>query len=247
VNTASGNDLAIAPGMIASVYPRSSGQTFGSQTAAATSLPLPAELADIEVRVNDIPARLYYVSPGQINFLVPTRDNQGNPLPESGTAEILVLRKSIGQVLGSTMYALAPASPALFTLNQQGTGQVAAVNEDGTPNSPSNRIGRRKVIQLFGTGNGFIEGAPPDGTAAPGAISTPVPPRVILGSDFVPDDHIEYSGLAPGLVGVWQINVRVPATVDPNSAHDVVIQFRSRNSNVGKGNVRIRTTIATAE
>jgi uncharacterized protein (TIGR03437 family) len=245
VNTASGNDLAVAPGMITSVYPRSTGQTFGDQTAAATSFPLPTDLADIQVLVNDIPAPLFYVSPGQINFLMPSRDAAGNPLPESGNAEIVVTRKSIGQVLGSTLYTITAASPALFTTNQQGTGQVAAINEDGSPNSPTNRIGRRRVIQLFGTGMGFVPGAPPDGSPAAGAIRTDIPPRVIVGSDYVPDANVEYSGLAPGLAGVWQVNVRIPESVDPSATNDVVLVFKSRSSNRGKNNVLVRTTIAT--
>jgi uncharacterized protein (TIGR03437 family) len=245
VNAASGFDLTIAPGMIASVYPRSVGQTFGNETARASSFPLPTELADIEVRVNNVAAPLFYVSPGQINFMVPSRDAQGNPMPESGTAEVQVLRKSVGQVLGSTLYQLDAASPGLFTINQQGTGQVAAINEDGTANSGTNRIARRRVIQLFGTGMGFVAGAPPDGMPATGAVPTDIKPRVIIGSAFVPDDHVEYSGLAPGLAGVWQINVRIPESVDPNAAHDVVVVFKSRNSNRGKGNVIVRTTIAT--
>jgi uncharacterized protein (TIGR03437 family) len=245
VNTASGNDIAVAPGMITSVYPRSTGQRFGDQTAAATGVPLQTELADIQVLVNDVPAPLFYVSPGQINFLMPSRDASGNPMPESGNADIVVVRRSLGQVLGSTLYTLTSASPALFTTNQQGTGQVAAINEDGTPNSATNRIGRRRVIQLFGTGMGFVPGAPPDGTPAAGGVPTEIKPRVIIGSAFVPDENVEYSGLAPGLAGVWQINVRIPESVDPSNANDVVIQFKSRVSNRGKGDQIIRTTIST--
>jgi uncharacterized protein (TIGR03437 family) len=245
VNTASGNDIAVAPGMITSVYPRSVGQRFGDQTAAATTLPLPTELADIQVFVNEIAAPLFYVSPGQINFLMPSRDASGNPMPESGNAEILVVRKSLGQVLGSTLYTVTATSPALFTTNQQGTGQVAAINEDGTPNSPTNRIGRRRVIQLFGTGMGFVPGAPADGTPPAGGVSTEIKPRVIIGSGFVPDENIEYSGLAPGLAGVWQVNVRIPESVDPGNTNDVVVVFKSRVSNRGKGDQLIRTTIAT--
>ncbi|HET8549998.1 MAG TPA: hypothetical protein VFL57_18435 [Bryobacteraceae bacterium] len=239
VNAASGNDQGIAPGMITSVYPQSGGQTFGDQTAGATTLPLPTELADIQVLVNDRPAPLFYVSPGQINFVTPS------DVPESGFAEIQVVRRSVGQVLGSTRYVLTSASPALFTISGAGTGQVAAINEDGTANSPTNRIGRRKVVQLFATGMGVVPGAPPDGVPASGPVPTDGKPRVIIGNDFVPDDHVEYSGLAPGLPGVWQINVRIPASVDPSGTHDVVIVYRSRFSNLGKGNQRIRTTIAT--
>ena len=37
------------------------------------------------------------------------------------------------------------------------------------------------------------------------------PDRDRVRDDVVPTDNILYSGLAPGLVGVWQINLRIPA------------------------------------
>ena len=64
----------VAPGMIASIYP--AGNTYGSQTISYLDLPNPVPLAitmgDIQVRVNDVPAPLFFVSPGQINFQVPS-------------------------------------------------------------------------------------------------------------------------------------------------------------------------------
>ena len=65
-------------------------------------------------------------------------------------------------------------------------------------------------MSFFGTGEGVVPGAPPDGVAPTGAASTPLRPQVIIGAKFVPDENITYSGLAPGLVGVWQVNVKIP-------------------------------------
>jgi uncharacterized protein (TIGR03437 family) len=55
---------------------------------------------------------------------------------------------------------------------------------------------------------------------------------VLIEPAFVPDENIEYVGLAPGLVGVYQINVRIPTTIGPSAAVPVVIQVRSINSNL---------------
>jgi uncharacterized protein (TIGR03437 family) len=107
---------------------------------------------------------------------------------------------------------MAPVSPGLFTADGSGNGALAALNEDGTVNSPTNPIGRGKIVILFGTGMGVIPGAPPDGQAPTGPVAAPFPPRVVI-NNFVPDDHIVYAGLAPGLPGVWQLNVRVPQAV----------------------------------
>jgi uncharacterized protein (TIGR03437 family) len=104
---------------------------------------------------------------------------------------------------------------------------VAALNEDNTVNSQTNPIQRGKVIQLFGTGQGVIPNAPPDGTPPTGVVPTAEKPRVYMGgSTFIPDENVQYSGLAPGLVGVWQINAKVPDSVPPGQIQ-IFVQLRS--------------------
>jgi uncharacterized protein (TIGR03437 family) len=58
------------------------------------------------------------------------------------------------------------------------------------------------------------------------------------------DKDILYSGLAPGLVGVWQLNLRVPETVPPGNRILVVISFRDIASNNPQNILQIVTTIA---
>ena len=242
VNAASGNDVtALAPGMIASLYPKSEGQKFSEATAGAASLPLPTDLADTQVFVNDQLSPLFYVSPTQINFQVPSG------APQSSTAEYLVVRKSTGQVVGAGTVLMTQAAPGFFTTNSQGTGQISAINEDGTINGPANAIGWGKVIQLFATGPGVVSGAPADGTPASGPVPTALRPQVLVGFENVPDANVQYSGLAPGLVGVWQINVKIPNNIVPSSSVLVVIQYQGAFSNVGKGGQRIQTTICVKQ
>ncbi len=246
-NAANGNDVRLAPGMIASVFPQAPNVPFGDQTAAAPSVPLPTTMGDIQVLVNDVPTPLFYVSPGQINFLVPMN------IATSGTAEFQVVRPSLGQILASGSATLDRVAPALFATNGAG-GQLAAINAEDPPpnnvNSPTNMISRGKVITLYGTGAGFVTGAPPDGSAATGAVNTDAQPpavRVLIGAEFVPDANILYSGLAPGFPGLWQLNVKIPDTVVPNPATVVVVQIYSINSNSGKGNQRLVSTIAVKQ
>jgi uncharacterized protein (TIGR03437 family) len=228
---------AISPGMIAAFYPL--GIQFGDTTASFSSVPLPAELGDVEVQVNDQPARLFFVSPGQINLLVPMS------LPVGSPATFIVQRKSTGQILASNNLDIAAATPSFFTTTQNGQGQIAALNEDNSVNTNTNGIDRGKVVQLYATGQGFIPNAPPDGTPAEGQVRTPDLPRVAIGSAFLAESDILYSGLAPGLVGVWQLNLRVPMTVPPGSATEVVILHKGIPSNQQPGSSGvIRTTIA---
>ena len=227
----------ISPGMVAAMYPL--GIRFGEETVTAPGYPLPTDLADLQLLVDEIPAPLYFVSPAQINFYVPMR-------LEAGTqATLIVQRKSNGQILSSGVLDVGTATPSFFTTTQNGQGQIAALNEDNTVNTNTNGIERGKVIQLYATGQGFVENAPPDGTPPTGVVPTRDLPRVIIGSGFVADSDIQYSGLAPGLVGVWQINVKVPMTVPPGSMTEVVVVMRSIPSNQpeGGGGV-IRTVIA---
>jgi uncharacterized protein (TIGR03437 family) len=234
---------ALAPGAIASLYPL--GIQFTQDTASFSQLPLPRDLADLQVLVDDRPAPLFFVSPGQINFQVPMSTAQ------SGTVEVQVMRRSTGQTIAGGGLPMNVASPALFTAGSTGAGQVLAVNEDGTPNSKENPAKRGSVISLFGTGQGFIPNAPPDGEPAQGIIETPEKPRVIINTGFVEEADILYSGLAPGFVGLWQINVRIPMTVPPSSSVPngilVVVLHKGIPSNNDRNPLGSRTLIEVRE
>ena len=171
-------------------------------------------MEDLEVLVDDKPAPLFFVSPGQINFFVPMS------APTSGTSEFIVQKKSVGQVIASGFISMGPATPSFFTTSQTGQGAIAALNEDNTVNTPANRVARKGIIQLYGTGTGFIPNAPPDGVPASGTalIKTPQNLRVFMGTDEVPQENIQFSGLAPNFVGLWQLNIVIPDKVLPDPA-----------------------------
>lgn len=227
----------LAPGLIATLYPSGAGVKFGTETKSFDQLPnpvpLPRTLGDIRVLFNDEPAPLYYVSPAQINFLVPMK------APSSGSADIVVTQASTGQIFASVTAPMGPASPALFTSGSTGSGLVAALNQDNSVNTPASPAGRGEVIQLFGTGQGFVEGAPPDGELASGQTPTQERPRVWIEPDYVPEDHILYSGLAPGLAGVWQINVKIPERTAPGQ-RVIFVQMKSINSSPPQTRIMVK-------
>ena len=258
----------LAPGAFTALYPL--GGTFGSQTVSAPGLSLPTELADIQVLVNGQAAPLSAVTPGQINFVMPMS------APTSGSVELQVVRKSAGQVLaagcaalrigtntdGTPRYAcvgpvpMDVASPALFAGQDysRGTGQIAAMNvrPDGTYygiNSPANPVSRNHFVELYGTGQGFIPNAPPDG-AMPGSSPlywTPDKPRVIVNIAEVPPENVTYSGLNPFFPGLWQVNVKIPDSTPPASAIQLVILQKGIPSNDPQNPGRIVTTIAVKQ
>jgi uncharacterized protein (TIGR03437 family) len=94
-------------------------------------------------------------------------------------------------------------------------------------------VKRGATIVLFLTGQGLVPGMPADGAPAPSTpLWTPLRPSVYLGgSTLVPDANVTYTGLAPTLIGVWQINVTVPATT-PVGEVPVFVKFNDRASMV---------------
>jgi uncharacterized protein (TIGR03437 family) len=234
----------LAPGMIASLFPpQGSSVQFGNQTASFNTLPnplpLPTTLGDIQVLVDGNPAPLFYVSPTQINFQVPSAT------PAPGISDFQVVSQSTGQIYADSRIQMNLTSPGFFTVNAQGTGQIAALNQDNSLNSAANPATRGSVVQFYGTGQGLIPGGPADGAIAPGALPTTLPIQVIVnGPSFVDSANIEYFGLAPGFVGVWQLNVKIPDNVPPSNSIPVVITVNDNNSNAGPGGARLVTTIA---
>ncbi|MDQ2948117.1 MAG: hypothetical protein M3Y27_19645, partial [Acidobacteriota bacterium] len=228
-----------APGMLASIFPFSTTH-FGAATAALSSTPAPTILGDVSVLVAGVVSPLLYASPSQINFQVPS----GTPVG-SAPQEIQVVKASTGQVLASALVRIEEVSPGLFTKDSSGSGQLAALNQDNVPNDGGHPAKAGTIIQLFGTGQGIVSGAPLDGNpAAQTQLPTDEKPSVYINAGQIPPEDVLYSGLAPGFIGLWQINARVPKDV-PIGDVPVAVIFKGINSRLDQfGNGR-QTTIRT--
>jgi len=251
----------LAPGALASLFfiPQSTG-SFTSSATLNSTLPVPITLGGVQVLVNAQPSPIVYAGSGQINFIVPFEAIQ------SGTAQLTVVNASTSQVLASGSTGLAAnsntslglnmntASPAFFTANAQGTGQIAALNCNKSPcentkNGSSSPANTGSIIQLYLTGQGLIPGAPGDGVPPSGAISTPSVPVVYIGLSLA---SVKYSGLAPGFPGLWQINVEIPSSTSliqpqgfPTGVFPVLVQYEGLTSNsaANNSNPAVATTI----
>lgn len=221
-----------APGMIATMRPLSDRQIFTEETAdMGQNSPLPRELADLQVLVDDRPAPMFMISPSQINFQMPMS------APRSGTVEVQVYKPSQGRIVAASLVRMDVASPALLTVSGSGNGNVVAVNEDGSNNTRQNPVGRGQTVTFFLTGQGFIPDAPPDGEAPSGEVPTPNLPRVFAGgTTFLPDANVLFSGLAPGLVGVWQVKVKIPDLVPPGETRVVIVMNDIPTNDAGRLN-----------
>ncbi|MEP6714667.1 MAG: hypothetical protein ABJC09_03780 [Terriglobia bacterium] len=222
----------LAPGEIAAVFTTGNLHEFGttSQSAPAGVLPLPRQLNGVQVLFNGSPVPLFFAGTEQINFQVPMS------APQSGTADLQVFEVATGRVLGDSLVSMNTVAPGLFTQAGNGSGAAAATNEDGTINSQTNPAIAGKVITLYGTGQGFIDGAPPDGNVAGKALSVSRAPTVFIGAHILTGPDVLYSGLAPTLVGVWQINARIP--VDTITLPDNPTIVLVQQASVSTGNLQ---------
>ena len=228
-----------APGMLASLFNQGTAM-FGSQMAQSSTLPLPTSLGGVQVLVGGVAAPLLYVSPTQINFQIPMATALGN-------VEFDVVQAGTGQILTSGLFDVQATSPALFTTNDSGIGQVAALNPDGTVNSATNPIKAGQNIQLYGTGQGVVAGAPPDGSPTTEPTPTAETPSVYInGPDFLTPSQIQYSGLAVGYVGVWEIQAQVPSNAAPGAVQ-VLVGLGGFYSSIDTLNNHILTTIYVSQ
>jgi uncharacterized protein (TIGR03437 family) len=201
-NAASFLEGAVAPGEIITIFGSNLGPSdlVGPRVAGGR---LGAELADTRVLFDDEPAPLIYVSETQLSAIVPYR--VANRERTSLRVERFGAR-SAARVLNVT-----PAAPGLFMIG--GTNQAAAVNQNGTVNSPDNAADRGSIISLYATGEGQTDPAGDDGKIAVEPLPKPVlPVTVRIGGQVA---EILYAGAAPQLpAGVIQINARIPENVE---------------------------------
>jgi uncharacterized protein (TIGR03437 family) len=185
----------IAPGSIASGY-----GTFGTVTTTATSTasPLPTSLAGLSVRVNNRTAPLYFVSSGQINFVIPFAT-------ESGAQTVEVLNGA--NVIARGTVNIWEVFPALASSDTTPTSQGIIQNQNFSINNQSSRAARGEVIQLYATGCGVTNPSVTDGLA-PAALS----PTVAKTEAFVGNlpAVVQFAGAHPQFPGICQINVTVP-------------------------------------
>ncbi len=215
-----------APDMILSGF----GANLTTTTAAAATTPLPTTLAGVRVRLTDSAgvtqnAPLFYASPTQINYLLPTNLAQG-------IAKLEVVQES-GNVVARGAISVNALWPGLFTTGQNGRGLVAAdvvrVKANGAQalESIQNPIdlsiaGDRVYLQLYGTGL--------RGRSALSAV------KLTLGGTPL---TVEYAGAQPQFFGLDQINALVPTSLaGRNRTLDLVLYVDGWAANVVQCKVR---------
>ncbi len=209
VNAASSTRGAFAPGTLITLY----GENLSFRTRALIpddikGRVLPTTLTGTGVRImiaNHL-VNLYYVSPGQINLLIPS-----HLLP--GVYNFELIRD--GLLSRPIPIEIVPESPEFFVVpavTESGNSRVIAIHVDGSVVDPGSPAEPGEVIVLFATGLGRVKPPVPYGEIATSAASIANREnfKVYL-NDLEVDSHwIEYAGTTPGFGGLYQINFRVP-------------------------------------
>lgn len=193
VSSASFNS-PVAPDSIATLF-APQGASLTSVTTEAFSLPLPTNLQNTQVLVNGTPSQLFYVSPNQINFI----------MPPSGFGAVNVVVTGSNGERTEGVSVTAPA-PAIFSANSSGGGFAAAVVTadgktyqrifdsfgNGVPVNPGSNVLPTYLI-LFGTG-----------------LRNQRTIQVKVGGQ---DCQVMWAGAHPQLPGVDQINAKLPPSL----------------------------------
>ena len=227
VNSANptGGDI-LAPGSLASLY----GTNLAGPTVLAdVAPPWPVSLGGTSMVIGGTAVPLYYVSPGQINFQVPYFNINGPT-----TTNLTITEGTLSTTITVTV---APYAPGIYTANSQGTGQAAAIIA-GTATfvAPSGAFpGARpaqagEFISLYCTGLGAVRNRPALGAPSPSnpLAATNATPTVTVGGLSA---NVTFSGLAPGYVGLYQVNIQIPQGVPSGNAVPVTLNIGGVNAN----------------
>lgn len=209
VNAATNEPGPLAPLGLASLY----GKDLAFVTRAISpddlrngQLPTTLIGTGVSVAIDNVAVPIIFVSPNQINFLVP-----GNIRTGHRTLRLLTNGKSGPDV----DVELADSSPGLFPLENN---DVIATRPDGSLITVEAPAIPGDILVIYAVGLGMTQPAI-NGLIVPiaaASISARSQFAVLLNDVAVPDDHILYAGITPGYAGLYQINIRLPADIPPD-------------------------------
>jgi trimeric autotransporter adhesin len=202
-NAASGAPV-IAPGAFIAIY----GANMAGGLTTASKVPFPTSLGTTQVFLGGQSLPLYFTSAQQIDAIVPYDIN-----PNSSQQLIVQTGDALSQPEPVTV---AAAQPGVFTQNQSGSGPGAILGQKpggvAKLNTAANPASAGDALLIFCTGLGTVTPPVAAGSAASTTklSNTDNPVTVTVAGD---NAQVLFAGLAPGFVGLYQVNVIVPSGI----------------------------------
>jgi uncharacterized protein (TIGR03437 family) len=199
---------ALGPGNIIQIY----GKNLSAQTSSAAALPLPTNLGGTQVIIGGIPAPIYYASNGQVNAQIPFE------LAPNKAYQIVV--QANGALTSPESIQLSTSSPGIAAF---ANGQLLGQHLDGSLISDTSPAKPGEIVVFYLSGLGATDIPLASGAAAPldQLIRPVVTPTLKVNNAEVP---VLFAGLTPGLVGLFQVNFKVPDNSPDGALPLLVIQ-----------------------
>ncbi len=209
VNAASNTVVPLAPNTIATLY--GSNLSFNTRAISADDIRgnvLPTLLpgTGLRILIANQPASLYYVSPTQVNLLIPANLIRG-------TYQLQVLRDGLAGP--KIPVVIEDSAPQLFVLGDKFAITHRAMGSLATFDTPAHP---GEIVVVYVTGLGRTSPELPGGQIA----TTPSPVvrarefRLYLNGEAVDPACVFYVGLTPGFGGLYQVNFRIPPGTPDN-------------------------------
>jgi len=202
------------------------GRNLSTSAMQALVYPLPTTMGNTMVMVNGAPAPLYYVSPGQINFQMPSNTPLGNARVEVNVGGQQVSSLEVQPVM------VTAVDPGMYMNGPR----AAALNPDLTPHTAATPQPPGAILAFYITGHGAVKPAVPDGSAAPAAPLSMIEGTTQATIGGLPAE-VTFAGLSPGYAGLAQVNIRIPQGLSQGD-HPAFIVINGIPSNAGLISVR---------
>jgi uncharacterized protein (TIGR03437 family) len=228
VSGASLQPTALSPGEIVTIFGNGIGPatpTTGTSFTPSANGTVATTLANVTVTFNNVPAPLLFVSPGQINAIV--------PYEVAGQTSVPVAINNNGTTSATFTVPVAAVAPAIFSLADNGNGQGAILNSNASINGTGNPAAPGSIISIFATGEGQLVPAGTTGCITGGTLPVPKPVAAVSVTVGGQSASIDYAGEAPDAVcGLLQINATLPSNL--SAGQQPVVLTIGASSNTGQ-------------
>jgi uncharacterized protein (TIGR03437 family) len=193
---------ALAQGDIVAVF---GDQFTAGDATGAPGLPLQTSIAGTQVLVNGVPAPVYFISAGQVNFQIPYEATTG-----PGTVSV----SRNGQQGNQAFVNITDRAPRFLLL--PGNYAIMTTGAGALTGIPANPVKGGDVVVIYTIGLGPTSPAVASGVASPGSPLAVVPTTKAcygFSTPFgaAPCTDVGFAGLTPGFVGLYQVNTTIPA------------------------------------